>query len=190
MRSLRLIVSLAAALVAGSARPSAAQTAAPAFDVLLAESHQGETVYLTDLAGKTVKGRVVTISAQSIELLVHGDPREWRASDVGWITQRRRFALRGTVIGLSIGAVLGAATAVADSACGTSHYKGCSHDDLEMTFVLAGLLGGIGGGVGAAVGAATRSEHVLYVAPTRQTDHVLAPIVAPGAIGVRARLRF
>ena len=185
MRSLGATVILAAVLLACAAVPSAAQTATPAFDALPAGAQPGHTVYVTDQAGTTVKGRVVRISPQSIELLVHGKPREWRVSDVGWITERHRHAWRGTAIGLTAGAVFGAVLVLSD--CGSG---GCYGTDAEMAFVVAGLFGGIGAGAGAAIGAATRSEHILYTAPNRQTDHVVAPMTTPGAIGVRARLRF
>jgi hypothetical protein len=56
--------------------------------------------------------------------------------------------------------------------------------------ILAGLFAGMGGGAGAAIGAAIRSERVLYAAQARATTRVLAPIVAPGLIGVRAHFRF
>jgi hypothetical protein len=90
MRNLRGIVSLAVVLFAIGARPGAAQTPAPAFDDLLAEAHRGKTVYVTDHTGATVKGRVVKISPQSIELLVQDGSREWPAADVAWVTERRR----------------------------------------------------------------------------------------------------
>jgi hypothetical protein len=41
-----------------------AQTVTRTFDDLRAESHHGETVYVTDLAGATTKGRVLKISAK------------------------------------------------------------------------------------------------------------------------------
>jgi len=190
MRNLSGIVSLAVMLFAIGARPSAAQTPAPAFDDLLAEAHRGKTVYLTDHTGATVKGRVVKISPQSIELLVQDGSREWPAADVAWVTERRRHAGRGALAGLAIGATFGAILVVADSACGNGRYEGCARDDAEWMVVLAGLFGGIGGGAGAAIGAATRTEHLLYAGPSRPTPHILSPITAPGVIGVRAQLRF
>lgn len=182
---MRTIVILVCAILACGAVPGAAQTATPSFDALPAAAQPGHTVWVTDQAGTTVKGRVVRISPQSIELLVHGKPREWRAGDVGWITERHRHAWRGTAIGLTAGAVFGAVMVLSD--CGKG---GCSRSDTDMAFAVAGLFGGIGAGVGAAIGAATRSEHILYTAPNRQTDNVVAPMTMPGVIGVRARLRF
>jgi hypothetical protein len=191
MRRASGIVLLAGGLLlTAGAAPGTAQTVTPRFDDLRAEAHRGETVYVTDHAGTTVKGRVVSISATSIELLVKDGSREWRVTDVAWITQRHRHAGRGALAGLALGAVLGAITVGLDSYCQNGHYDGCGRDDAEMALFLAGLFGGIGGGVGAAIGAATRSEHVLYAAPSRPTAHVLAPIVAPGVIGMRAQLRF
>ena len=84
-----------------------AQTVTRTFDDLRAESHHGETVYVTDLAGATTKGRVLRISANSIALIVKNQTREWPASEVTWITQRRGSAGRGALIGLAVGAVIG-----------------------------------------------------------------------------------
>jgi hypothetical protein len=94
-------------LLTAGAAPGTAQTVTPRFDDLRAEAHRGETVYVTDHAGTTVKGRVVSISATSIELLVKDGSREWRVTDVAWITQRHRHAGRGALAGLALGAVLG-----------------------------------------------------------------------------------
>jgi hypothetical protein len=190
MRRALITVVLAGVLVAAGAVPSMAQTVTPTFDDLRAEEHQGETVYVTDQGGTTVKGRVVRISATSIDLLVNDGSREWAASDVAWITQRRRHALRGALTGLAIGAMYGVYLGVADGYCQNYHYEGCARDDAEMTPIVAALFGGIGAGVGAAIGAAIRTERVLYAAPSPQSAHVFELGVAPGVIGLRAQLRF
>ena len=92
-----------------------AQTVPRTFDDLRAESHQGETVYVTDVAGATTKGRVLRISANSIALVVKNQTRDWPASEVRWITQRRGSAGRGALIGLAVGAVLGPALVALDN---------------------------------------------------------------------------
>jgi len=173
-------VLLACALVTGAAVPSTAQTVAATFDDLLADAYRGQTVYVADQAGTTVKGRVVRFSATSLELLVNDEPRTWQVSDVAWIAQRHGHAGRGALVGLAVGAGFGAFLFVANS----------SGEDAGFALVLAGLFGGLGGGAGAAIGAAITSERVLYAAPARPTTRVLAPIVAPGVIGVRAHFRF
>jgi hypothetical protein len=183
-----ITVVLAGVLVAAGAVPSIAQTVTPTFDDLRAESHHGETVSVTDQGGTTVKGRVVRISATSIDLLVNDGSREWAASDVAWITQRRGHAGRGALVGLAVGAGFAVFAVLAD--CQNYHYVGCARDDAEMTPILAALFGGIGAGVGAAIGAAIRTERVLYAAPSPQSAHVFELGVAPGVIGLRAQLRF
>ena len=107
MRRAFVTVVLAGVLVAAGAVPSMAQMATPTFDDLRAEAHRGEIVSVTDQGGTTVKGRVVRISATSIDLLVNDGSREWAASDVAWITQRRGHAGRGALTGLAVGAVSG-----------------------------------------------------------------------------------
>ena len=63
-------------LLLGMPHAGMAQTVPRTLDDLRAESHQGETVYVTDVAGATTKGRVLRISANSIALIVEEpDPR-------------------------------------------------------------------------------------------------------------------
>jgi hypothetical protein len=181
---------LAMGTLLGAPGAGMAQTVTRTFDDLRAESHHGETVSVTDQGGTTVKGRVVRISATSIDLLVNDGSREWAASDVAWITQRRGHAVQGALTGLAIGAMYGVYLGVADGYCQNYHYEGCARDDAEMTPIVAALFGGIGAGVGAAIGAAIRTERVLYAAPSPQSAHVFELGVAPGVIGLRAQLRF
>ena len=166
-----------------------AQTVTPTFDDLLAESHHGETVYVTDLAGATTKGRVLRISASSIALIVKNQTREWPASEVTWITQHRGHAGRGALVGLAFGAISGVLIVSVDPVCRSNPQAtwGCGADD---ALFLAALLGGIGAGAGAAIGAAIRTERVLYAAPSPPSAHVFELGVAPGVIGLRAQLRF
>ena len=107
MRRAFVTVVLAGVLVAAGAGPSMAQMVTRTFDDLRAEAHRGEIVYVTDQGGTKVKGRVERISATSIDLLVNDGSREWAASDVAWITQRRGHAGRGALIGLAFGAGYG-----------------------------------------------------------------------------------
>jgi hypothetical protein len=172
-----IVVVLAGVLVAAGAVPGMAQVATPTFDDLRAESHHGETVYVTDLAGATTKGRVLRISANSIALVVKNETREWPASEVTWITQRRGSAGRGALIGLAVGAVIGPLLVALDNGA----------DDYVLFF--APFSAGLGASIGAAIGAARRPERVLYVAPS-PSAHLFSLRVAPGVIGMRAQLRF
>ena len=155
-----------------------AQTVTPTFDDLRAESHHGETVSVTDLAGGTTKGRVLTISANSIALIVKNETREWPASEVTWITQRRGSAGRGALIGLAVGAVIG--PVLVASANGA--------DDFVLFF--APFSAGLGASIGAAIGAARRPERVLYAAGRRSTTVLVAPRLAPGVVELRAQIGF
>jgi hypothetical protein len=177
-----ITVVLAGGLVAAGAVPSRAQVATPTFDDLRAEGHRGEIVYVTDQAGTKVKGRVVRISATSINLLVNDGSREWAASDVARITRRRGHAALGAGAGLAAGFGLGALLVL----------TGCDNGsfcDAGWVLRVGAFLGGIGAGAGAAIGAANRTERVLYAAPS-PSAHVFSLRVAPGGIGMRAQLRF
>ena len=182
-----MVVVLAGVVVAAGAVPGIAQVATPTFKDLHAEGHRGEIVYVTDQRGTTVKGRVVRISATSIVLLVNDGSREWAASDVAPITQRRRHAVLGAAVGLTIGFGLGTFAVLGNPRCqNTGATWGCGEDD---ALFLGALVGGIGAGAGAAIGAAIRTERVLYVAPSPSAQ-VFSLRVAPGVIGMRAQLRF
>ena len=190
MRRAFVTVVLAGVLVAAGAVPSMAQMVTPTFDDLRAEGHRGEIVYVTDQGGTKVKGRVVRISATSIDLLVNDGSREWAASDVAWITQRRGHAGRGALIGLAFGAGYGVLLVLTDGECRNYGYEGCGRQDAEDALFLAAFFGGIGAGAGAAIGAAIRPERVLYAAPSPPSAHVFELRVAPDVIGLRAQLRF
>ena len=110
------------------------------FDDLRAEVHRGEIVYVTDQGGTKVKGRVVRISATSIDLLVNDGSREWAASDVAWITQRRGHAGRGALIGLAVGAFSAVLLVLTDGDCQNYHYEGCGREMRRRT-VSRGLFG-------------------------------------------------
>jgi hypothetical protein len=186
MRPLRTVL-LTALLAAAGASPVTAQAVPQTFENVRAEAHRGETVYLTDAAGTTVKGRVVRISTASIELLVEEGSREWPVSNVEWITQRHRHSGRGALLGLAVGAAVGAVMVLADSSCTHS----CAADDAGFLLIFSGLFGGVGGGIGAAVGAAMTSERVLYAAPrAAAATHAPTQFAGPGTIGIRAQLRF
>jgi len=155
-----------------------AQTVIPTFDDLRAESHHGETVHITDFAGATTKGRVLRISANSIALTVKNETREWPASEVRWITQRRGSAGRGALIGLAVGAVIGPVLVALDNGA----------DDYVLFF--APFSAGLGASIGAAIGAARRPERVLYAAGRRSTTLLVAPRLAPGVVEWRAQVGF
>ena len=108
----------------------------------------------------------------------------------GTTEQRRGHAVRGALTGLAIGAMYGVYLGLSDGYCQNYHYEGCARDDAEMIPIVAALFGGIGAGAGAAIGAAIRTERVLYAAPSAPSAHVFELGVAPGAIGLRAQLRF
>jgi hypothetical protein len=181
IRPLILQLMLIAGIVVATPISGTAQTVARTFDDLRGTAHRDETVFVTDQTGTTVKGRVIEISPTVITLLVRGDLRQWPATDVSWVTQRRRHAGRGAVMGLAFGAFYGAILAVTDPP--KSGVKG------EDILFVGAYFGGIGAGIGAAIGSAIETEHVLYAAPTRSGRYGLASLSAD-MIGLHARLSF
>ena len=182
-----ITVVLVGVLVAAGAVPSMAQVATPTFDDLRAGGHVGEIVYVTDQGGTKVKGRVVSISATSIDLLVNNGSRGWAAPDVARITQRHRHAGRGALIGLTVGFGLGAVAVLADPYC--SAHANSDWCGPRAVLFFGALLGSIGSGAGAVTGAAIRTDRLLYAAPSPTAD-VFSLRVAPGVMGMRAQLRF
>ena len=184
-----ITVVLAGVMVAAGAVPSMGQVVTPTFDDLRAEGHRGEIVYVTDRRGTTVKGRVLRISATSIDLFVNDASREWAVSNVARITQRRRHAVLGVEVGLAVGFGLGALLVLTDPYCRNGAHGSSDLCGPESILIVGSFLGGIGAGAGAAIGAAIRTERVLYAAP-RPSQHVFSLGVAPGVIGMRAQLQF
>ena len=76
-----------------------------------------------------MKGRVVRISATSIDLLVNDGSREWAASDVARITQRRGHAVLGAVVGLAVGVGSGGTSRPHGRRMPELPYEGCGRED-------------------------------------------------------------
>ncbi len=189
MRRAFITVVLAGVLVAAGAVPSLAQVAPRTFDDLRAEAHRGEIVSVTDQGGTKVKGRVVRISATSIDLLVNDGSRKWAASDVAWITQRRGHAGRGALIGLAAGASSAVLLVLTDGECQNYGYQGCGRQDAADALVSRSLFR-----------RHWRRRRCGYrrcdqtgACPVRGAEsssaHVFELRVAPGVIGLRAQLR-
>src|SRR5688572_6456178 len=91
---------------------------AASFEQLQVLVTPGSTVTVTDASGTSVSGRIDTLSASALSLLVDGTPRNFSEADVNIIRQRRGDSLaNGAWWGLGIGAGLAVAVLLAYSAC-------------------------------------------------------------------------
>lgn len=103
-------------LATGAATPLAAQTAASSFGDMTGRLKPGQmvSVYVqTQQADPTraelIRGRVLALSEQTLELRMRGHPREVAERDVRVICERFKKKGKAALIGLSIGAAIGLA---------------------------------------------------------------------------------
>lgn len=99
-------------LVAGIAATAtvSAQEAAPSFDALAGRIHVGERIWVTDAAGREVRGRLERLSGDGLVLKADGPETTFAAADVRRVRARDRDSLKnGTLIGLGIGGAMGTA---------------------------------------------------------------------------------
>jgi hypothetical protein len=172
-------------LLAGSVRTARAQAVVTSFGELAGKLKPGKTVYVTDDAGRRVKGKLLSLSASSLTLLAGADQETFRETQVRQLTEQRRYTGRGALLGLGIGAGVGAFGVLLT--CGD-----CG--DWRLPFALAGAVayGGIGAGIGAAAGASMTHERLVYGGPAAHapTTVVLTPIVSKQGKGLAASVRF
>jgi hypothetical protein len=147
----------------------------------------GDTVIVTDAAGRETTGKIAGLSPSSLSLLAEGARREWTENDVTTIKQRRADSLgNGAIYGLAIGAGV-AATLVAVVAAADED-EDVSGSDVA---IILGAYGAIGAGAGVGVDALIRRRHVIYQRPPASALPVgIAPWLTSQRKGVRVTLRF
>jgi len=167
--------------------PVAAQAQAPAtsFAELASLLKTGETVSVTNNAGKIVKGEVQQVSDTILVLRSGQHDLSLVDADVQRIVRSRHTLRNGALIGLAAGAVAGAALA-ASQPCDFVCFS-------RPGGVLAwgGLSGSIGMGVGAAVGASLHGDHVVFERRvTGRAQTVITPSLPPGGAGLLVQIRW
>lgn len=180
-------VIIAVAVALGAPSLAAAQKPVQSFDQLNTRVSVGDTVKVTDVVGREVKGRITDLHDASVVLDYNGETV--LRSDTVRLVQRRtkpvgHAALMGLGIGAAAGAVLGAIASAGE----------CTSDCTGGEWA-AGL--GLGAGIGAGVGAAVRaalpaSWREVYRAPgsSGQARLSVAPVITPHAKGVVVGLSF
>ncbi|MFN8059502.1 MAG: hypothetical protein U0Q12_10070 [Vicinamibacterales bacterium] len=102
-----IVLAIAGLLVA--AVPVSAQAPATSFESLVARLRVGQRIWVTDAAGREVRGRIERLSASGLVLRARG-LETFAAADVRRVRARARDSLRsGTLIGLGIGGAFGTA---------------------------------------------------------------------------------
>jgi hypothetical protein len=156
-----------------------AQEPVKSFELLNTQIGPGNTVYVTDVAGKETKGRVVEITPGSLRL--SGSARTFTGADVRSVHYRPDDSLRtGALTGLAIGVGLAA-------------FLGVATGDRDVFLVAGPVYGGIGAGIGAGIDAAIPwPKRLVYRAPGSGSGAKLsvAPVIAPRAKGAALSLSF
>lgn len=157
------------------------------FDQLNTRLKVGETVYVTDTQGREREGTILELSALSLTLDHHG-AQKLAVTEVQLVQKRQRDSLvNGALIGLAIGAVVGAGL-VAASKCDPGECYAVPAADI----FLGGVCVGAGVGIGLLADAAIPGKkRVVYRAPGSPSTHVLVvPFVTPRTRGVALSFSF
>jgi hypothetical protein len=137
-----------------------AQEVASSLDQLRQLVKVGDTVIVTDLQGRQIRGSIAEISSSSLGLIVGGARTDFSESDLDTVS-RRDSRWNGTLWGLAIGA-----------AVGLSFEKSLSHeygrDDIGYGSVVVPFAG-LGASVGFAVDAMIKGRRIIYASRRSST---------------------
>lgn len=174
-----------ATLLTAMASTAEGQDVARSLDPLQALVKPGDVVSVADGSGQEVRGTIVSLSPTSLELAVAGAKRNFSASDIGTIRQRRRDSLRnGAFWGLGFGAGLGIYPCMLLAGLDES-------GETDAVPVCAVLFGGIGAGIGAGLDALVRRSLVIFRGPAASRARLtVSPIVRRDRKGVLLSYRF
>lgn len=179
----RTIALLAALLVMPAA--AQAQAPSPAFAELASLLKTGETVSVTDNAGRIVKGRVQQVSDTILELRSNQGDLSLAAPDVQRIARPLHRVRNAALIGLAAGFVGGAVLA------GSTRDDFVNFSNPAGVLLLGGFFGSIGMGIGAAVGAALPGERVVYERTvTGRARATMEPMLPRGGAGVLMQISW
>jgi len=160
-----------------------AQNPVSEFSQIATRVRVGETVYVTDSAGREHKGMLFDLSASQLVLESGGKRLDFPASEVAGISWRAPDPLRnGALIGMGIGAGLVGIFVLTDcSGCG------------PYVFGAMAVYGGIGAAIGTGIDAITPGKKVrVYKGAGDKPAASLSfsPILSPRRKGLAATVRF
>ena len=177
-----------AVLVVGIPSGAIAQAPVSSFDQLATRLRVGDTVYVTDAAGREHKGTIGDLSASSLALLVEKTPRDFPKANVHTIQSQQPDSLaNGALIGLAVGAALATAGLI---------YGEVTDPGYTSAGAVVGtvaVLGGVGAGIGTLIDAGTPGKKVLvYRAPAASPAARVSvlPLVSPRRQGLAVSVRF
>jgi hypothetical protein len=175
-----------------------AQLIASSFDELQMTLKQGDPIQVTTANGDTLKGDVLDVSRQGLELRIRtprpdastpaAAQRRLLENDVRQILLEHRDSLwNGTLIGLAVAAFPGVVT--------IAYGLAAANDGYTTGPEVAGagiVMLGIGAGLGAAVDASIHRRTTVYFRPSapRVSRLSVAPLLARRAGGARVSVQF
>lgn len=158
-----------------TAAAASAQEPAASFDALAGSIQVGQQIWVTDTAGREIRGRLERLSSDGL-VLKASEVETFAASDVRRVRARTRDSLKnGTLIGLGIGGGIGAAWcigAIADDSGDIDARVECA----EGFTVFPGLGALIGLAVDAVIPGKVR---VVYQAPQSRDASPASLMVVP-----------
>jgi hypothetical protein len=138
-----------------------------------------EIVYVTDAVGTTIKGKLIGITDDAIEMRVNQTAKRIRASDVSRLQwQQQDSLLNGILIGATIGAIPGVYWLLADPNECTGL---CAEDYVAI---------GVGAIVGGLIDRAIKKKVTVYDPASRRTKVTLSPLLMHDRGGLRVALTF
>jgi hypothetical protein len=174
-----------AALIVLAAGSAEAQELAGTFDQLRVLVKPGDTLTIVDNSGQRAQGKLLSLSASSLELTVSGAKRQFLSTEINTIEKRGPDSLKnGALIGLGIGAGFGAAALIAVAADD-------EFVDGGFVAVAAVLYAGIGAGIGTGVDALIEGRRVIYArSMSSRATLSLTPMLSGPRKGVLVSLRL
>jgi hypothetical protein len=157
---------------------------ATSFDQLPLLIKPGDTVYVTDFSGNTVKGRITQLSSTSLGLTVNGNRRDLLQTNVSQIRQWRGDSLKnGAWIGFAVG--LGVGTLASIDSCRNS--EACA----PAAAILLPTMGGLGAAVGVGLDALIPAKQTIYQNQNRTSRKFhIGPVLNRKDKGVKVAFSF
>ena len=138
--------------------PTLAQTNAESIRTRVKD---GQKVSITDDQGQEFKGRIGTVAADGLRMLVDGKSVDVAYDRIVRIDHPHDSLANGALIGFGVGAAMGLAAIAADSGCDPV-VIGCSEPDAGGYVAGTLLLGGLGTAVGVGIDALIHHDREIY----------------------------
>ena len=164
----------------------AAQQPAITADQLSVLLRPGETLWVTDQSGQEVKGRLLRLADEALQVEIDGAPRAFELAAVQRLQHREHDSvLNGILIGAGVGAGLSGAAVAAL----------CSDQGGECDVAIGATVAiytAIGAGFGALCDGLVKGRRTVFEAPPGRAARsvTVGPIVTREARGVSVGLRF